>query len=157
MKELVIRLATIKDIEELVRIRIIFLREINDLKGKEEEVQNLKTSLTNYFSDKIPKNEFKAWVVEINGKIVATSGLVIISKPGLGENISGIEGYVLNMYTYPEWRGKNIGSQLLTKIVEYMKTIDSKKISLHAEEDAISLYEKFGFNKVNNEMILRLK
>lgn len=152
-----IRLATINDIEDLVNIRIKFLREINDLKDNEEEELQLKDSLKNYFSQKIPKNEFKAWIAEKNGIIIATSGLTIFRKLGYRDNISGIEGYIANMYTLPEWRNKGIGNQLLTKIIDYMKTTNAKKISLHSEEAAISLYQKYGFKREKNAMKLFLK
>src|SRR5688500_18839971 len=82
-------------------------------------------------------------VAEINNEIIFTA---VIS---VGKNKAISHVGVLGINLKKEWRGKGIGSQLLTKIIDWAK--DSgvlKRVELFvfaSNQPAITLYEKFGF------------
>ena len=63
----------------------------------------------------------------------------------------------MNMYTVKEYRNQGIGAELFKRIVEEAKNLGYKKITLNATEMGRKLYEKFGFEKVNNSMVYYVK
>ncbi len=99
---------------------------------------------------------FLAWFAESNDEIIATSVLSIIEKPPHLWNFTGLEVYIMNMYTKPEWRRKGIGSVLLEKLLEEAKQRGIHQITLHTTPDGKLLYEKFGFKQGHHEMHLSL-
>lgn len=148
------RLATQKDIEALVRLRIDFLEEFQpDACEQKTECQKL---LHEYFTSAIPRSEFVAWLAEDGGKIVGTSGLSFYSIAPSLKNLTGKIAYILNMYTIPSYRGKGIASALFERIVGEAKNRGYKKILLHATESGRPVYQKFGFKSTDNEMALDL-
>jgi GNAT superfamily N-acetyltransferase len=116
----------------------------------------LLTQNQKYFADALPTGDFVAWIAEIDGKIVASSGLVLFRRPPHLENLSGVEAYIMNMYTMPEWRGKGLAKALLEQLICFAKTSNVRRIWLHATEVGRPLYEKFGFKPKSSEMELIL-
>ena len=55
-----------------------------------------------YFNKKLTNGGFSAWIAEVQSKMAAMSGLVFFERSPQGENISGLEAYIMNMYTLPE-------------------------------------------------------
>lgn len=60
----------------------------------------------------------------------------------------------MNMYTNPDYRRMGIAMKTLELLVAEAKEKGIKAISLEATDMGRSLYEKFGFVKMNNEMEL---
>jgi len=150
---MLIRRATLDDLEELVRLRLEFLREVGNLKGGEGTAA-LAEAIRRYLLEKMPREEFMAWVAEVDGRIVGVSGLVFFEKlPAVG-NPSGREAYVMNMYTIPEWRGKGVATALLRAIIEFVKGTEVKRIWLRATEEGRPVYEKAGFSPATSYMEL---
>ena len=61
--------------------------------------------------------------------------------------------YLDDLYVKPEFRGKNIGKELLDKIIETAKQENCKKVKwqvLDWNTDAVRFYERYGA-KVNGE------
>lgn len=152
-----LRKATLNDIDKLIEFRIEFLREIQDpLLNSEMEI--FRKSIKEFFLNKMKCNEFMAWLAEVDDDIIATSGLSFLQKPPHFINITGEYAYIMNMYTKPEWRRKGIGSALLEKLFEEIKSRGIQSIVLHATLGGRPLYEKYGFreNDGDKEMILKL-
>lgn len=79
---------------------------------------------------------------------------VIILKWMYIDNLKGLEAYILNMYTIPQYRGKGLARKLLENCIEECKKIGVKRIWLHASDDGTPLYKKMGFTFKNSEMEL---
>jgi GNAT superfamily N-acetyltransferase len=151
------RQATINDVGTLVNFRIRFLNELGN-HTENEETKILRNSLKRYFSVSIPSNHFVGWLAEYEGKIVGTSGMVVWQMPGrYGGLEEGKLGYILNMYTVPEARGKGICTRLLDELMKEARKLGLKYLHLHASEDGASIYKKAGFTYPKQaEMIMRL-
>lgn len=80
-------------------------------------------------------------VLTDNEKAVATARLLKLTegvfKPG-------------RIAVLKEYRGKNIGAELLTLIIEKAKEMGAKELHIGAQTYAVGFYEKFGF-KTNGE------
>jgi GNAT superfamily N-acetyltransferase len=148
-----IRQANLNDLEVLVELRLALLREAGNLES-DTPTAALAEAIRQYLSKNLPTGKFVAWVAQMNGKIVGTSGVVMFERPPVNGNLSGLEAYVMNIYTVPTWRGKGVATALLEEIISYLKKTDARRIWLHATEDGKRLYEKFGFVSTTQEMEL---
>jgi GNAT superfamily N-acetyltransferase len=156
-EKIIYRPATIHDIPVLVEYRVRFLNELYN-HPEDAETAIVRRSLQDYFTKAIPSKEFIAWVAEYNGKIIATSGMVVWQKPAIYNGVeSGKLGYLLNFYTIPEVRRKGIATRLLNELIEEAKSIGLKYLHLHASKDGVSIYRKAGFIEPDQpELELRL-
>ncbi|MFN8345722.1 MAG: GNAT family N-acetyltransferase [Spirosomataceae bacterium] len=153
---IIFRKATLSDVEDLVRLRIAFLKELQKPETRRLDDAAMAERLRDYFRTTIESEEFVAWVALQKGEIVATSGLCFFHiAPGFTLP-EGKKAYILNIYTLPEWRGKGIGTKIFECILEEAKKRGYQRISLHASEDGRPVYEKFGFRLTGDEMELRL-
>ena len=156
--EMKYRRANVDDIEFLVNYRVRCLNELYN-HPEDDETNNLRKALREYFSEAIPSNDFIAWLAEYNGKIVGTSGMVVWQiPPRYGGIESGKLGYILNFYTVPEARRKGICTRLLNELIKEAKSLGLRYLHLHASEDGINIYRKAGFVKPEQvELELRLE
>ena len=74
-----------------------------------------------YFQESLMMESYLAWLAESQAETVAIGGVLLFYRPPTGDNLSGLDGYVMNMYTLPAWRGRGIASRLMEMIVEEMR------------------------------------
>jgi GNAT superfamily N-acetyltransferase len=134
----------LNDLDQIIELRLKLLREAGYLQSDEPSVELIEATRT-YLRNNLPTDRFIAWVAEIEGRIVGMSGLVFFEKPPTEENLSGLEAYVMNMYTLPEWRGKGIATLLLQEIIRMIKTTKARRIWLRTTPDGQHVYEQNGF------------
>lgn len=91
-------------------------------------------------------DSFIAVIAEYENRAVGFGGMVIQRIPGNFNLIEGMAGYILNMYTIPDFRKNGICSALLNKLIEEGKNLGVKKFFLHASPDGIELYKRYGFS-----------
>lgn len=60
----------------------------------------------------------------------------------------------MNMYTSPDYRRKGIAYHTLELLIKEAKKRNVSYISLEATDMGRPLYERYGFVKMNDEMIL---
>jgi GNAT superfamily N-acetyltransferase len=144
-----------EDIDKLVRMRLEFLQEVQP-KEIWSESEELSANMKQYFSENMASGCFSAWIAVENGETVGTSGLYFYTLPPSYKNKSGKVAYIMNMYTKPEYRGRRIAPTLFGKLIEECKERGCKKISLHATAMGKPVYEKFGFQQAEGEMVLKL-
>lgn len=107
----------------------------------------------------------KIFVAEENGQITGfIQGVIIEHEKGadsfydLTHNPSK-EGWVGLLFVRPEYRGRNIGQNLLNEIKNYFKSkncTSMKLLVLSDNKHAIAVYEKNGFMRHDLEMTLKI-
>jgi GNAT superfamily N-acetyltransferase len=102
-----IRRASLDDVETLVA-----LERASSHLTQDAMVADVRRATRRYFLEALPANAIVVWVAEAQGTIVATSGLIFSQKPPSERNLTGLEAYLLNMYTVPAWRGQGIATRL---------------------------------------------
>jgi len=157
-KEIVYRRATLRDVPTLVDYRVQFLNELHG-HAENDETKVVRDSLQGYFTKAIPSGDFVAWVAELDGKIVATSGMVVWQKPAIYGGVeSGRLGYLLNFYTIPEARRKGIATRLLKELIKEARLLGLRYLHLHASKEGEPIYRKAGFVEPHMpELTLRLE
>ncbi|MDQ0199933.1 GNAT family N-acetyltransferase [Neobacillus ginsengisoli] len=142
-------------IDKIISLRLALLKELDELNSPQDELL-MKTSTREYLQKALSKNEFISYMAEMNGEPVSISGMVLFKRPPYLENLQGIEAYILNMYTVPEYRGKGLAKRLLENCIDESKKSGVKRIWLHASEEGEPLYRKMGFTNKESEMELFL-
>lgn len=148
-----IRQANLDDLDVLVKLRLALLHEAELPK---EEPTLVTTAIRDYLAKSVVTGEFVGFVGESDRLIIGTSGVVFFKRPPHYGNLSGVEAYIMNIYTRPQWRGKGVATALLGETINFIKKTEACRIWLQATEAGKPLYEKFGFTSTNNEMELLL-
>lgn len=140
-----VRRATREDTEALVRLRMALFREL-DAAQTERDGTPLEDATRRYLQDALGTDRFHAWLAQTDaGDAVACSGLVYLDRPPAPGTLTAREGYVLNMYTAPAWRGHGLARALLAALVAHARAHHVHKLFLHASPDGRPLYEAMGF------------
>ncbi|MFD2444212.1 ribosomal protein S18-alanine N-acetyltransferase [Bacillus sp. CGMCC 1.16607] len=91
------------------------------------------------FYNELHNNQFAKYVVlEENEKIIGYCGVWMIVD----------EAHITNIAVLPEYRGRNLGDALLAKVMETVKEMGAKTVTLEVRVSntvAQNLYRKYGF------------
>ena len=117
---------------------------------------DIDAELYRFFTDKLDDGSLVEWMLEENGKVIATAGILFIEFPPSYRNPTGVRGYITNMYTAPEYREKGIASSMLEKLIEEARKRSVFRICLRASEMGKSVYKQFGFEESDRWMELDL-
>jgi GNAT superfamily N-acetyltransferase len=145
------REATQDDIHILADFRLKMFRDMGTIRD-EAQAQGLVEKSTNYFRSVFGTERLLALIAEQEGAPVG-AGILAISpmapKPG---NLSGMEGYIYNLYTLPEWRNKGIGSQIFERLLTMAEHRGVKYQWLLATQDGRNIYARQGFVPITTAM-----
>lgn len=145
-----IRLAHMGDIEEIIGLRLELLGEVgNGIPSMNQEL--VTENIRNYLQNKLG-SDFFCWVAEVDNHIVAISGLNIFEKPPSYKNLTGVEGYIMNIYVDKAHRGKGIATALMKAILSYLEANAIHHVTLLATDEGRKVYEKLGFQSYEGGM-----
>ena len=150
------KMATNEDIDEMVKLRMH--EQYNCHHDWNLVTPELITETKKRLEEWLNKILF-AFLIKKDGKIVATSCLMIQTYlPEIG-NIPGIRGYLCNVYTIDEERRKGHQKYLANKIYEFARENHIVRIDLHAnrEEQVYEMYRNMGYDFVPNNGRLMIK
>jgi GNAT superfamily N-acetyltransferase len=139
-----IRRAVLEDVDELTGLRIELLKEMGNLQ-REGDASTLIEATKRYFTEKIPAGDFISYIAEVDDRIVGISGMVLFERPPVAYNLTGKEGYVLNMYTAPDCRNSGIATLLLGEIISFAKSSSITRLWLHSTSKGMGIYKRFCF------------
>ena len=143
--EPILRIATIDDMEDLVKVRFdYFEAEKRNIAVEKHSV--IKTSLLQYYKKHI-NNDFYTALIDIENQIVSVAFLSISEKPANLSWPTGRIGTILNVLTYPEHRKKGYATKALNFLIEESKRQNLSYLELSASEMGKPLYLKLGFQE----------
>ena len=145
--------ATIEDIDELVRTRIIVLRAANKL-SDDVDMSVVEKESYEYYKRALETGEHIAYLVYDNETFIGAGGVSFYQVMPIYHNPTGKKAYIMNMYTAPEYRRKGIAIHTLDLLVKDIRKQGVSQITLEATEMGRPLYEKYGFVKMEDEMEL---
>lgn len=144
MSQIIFHKAGPNDIQILVEARIDFLSEYWGVQDQ-NIVDKLRAELRLFFEPEIQAKTYVCWFARDENKLVAIGGMKIIQKPGSFRIPDGRCGYIMNMYTAPEFRRRGLAKTILEKLMEEGKAMGIHFFELHATEDGEPLYIQNGF------------
>ncbi|MEK5186753.1 GNAT family N-acetyltransferase [Solibacillus sp. FSL R5-0449] len=136
------RLATTEDMEILIDLRKRLLVEEGQTVSS-----NIDEQLRSFFDKQLNSNQFVQWIIEEEKRAIATGGIQFISFPPSYSNPTGIRGYILNMYTVPESRGRGLAKQLVERLLAEAQERNVHHIFLISSPMGKPLYKKIGFKE----------
>ena len=117
---------------------------------------NIDQELFTFFEKKMSDGSLVEWLLEENEKIVATAAILFMEFPPTFTNPSGVKGYITNMFTHPDYRGKGIASAMLGKLTDEARKRGVKHIWLLSSNPGKPVYGHFGFIQTDKYMELNL-
>jgi GNAT superfamily N-acetyltransferase len=150
-----IRPAVAADIPALVELRLGMFASMGH--SEPAEMERLRKESYEYMTAKLPSGEYMSWVADVNGQAVASGGLVIHSAPPTLHNPGGLEGYVISVFTAPEWRRQGMSRAIMNAILDYLRSKGITKVTLRATEQGRPLYLSLGFTPDDRVMALNIK
>ena len=145
--------ATIADIDELVRTRIIVLRAANKL-SNDVDMSLVEKESYEYYKSALETGEHIAYLVYDNGSFIGAGGASFYQVMPTYHNPTGKKAYIMNMYTASEYRRQGIAFHTLDLLVKDIRKQGVSQITLEATEMGRPLYERYGFVRMEDEMEL---
>ena len=153
--ELIYKIASIEDLEVLVKTRIEVLRAANKLDDS-VDMSEVEAESRVYYEKALADGSHTAILVFDGDKFAGAGGVSYYTVMPTYHNPSGRKAYIMNMYTKPEYRRRGIAFKTLDLLVSDAKNKGIAAISLEATDMGRPLYEKYGFVKMEDEMELPL-
>ncbi|WP_425146649.1 GNAT family N-acetyltransferase [Deinococcus sp.] len=92
---------------------------------------------------------YLGWMVVHTGEVVAGAGLLLMDWPPHFIDPQPIRGYLLNVYTRPDHRGKGLARTLTEAAIAETRRRGIRILTLHASEFGRPVYQKLGFEPTN--------
>lgn len=153
MNNLIYKRATINDIDLLTKTRIIVLRASNML-SDDVDMSVVEENTYNYYKTALQDGSHIAYLVFDGDVFIGAGGVSFFQVMPTYHNNSGKKAYIMNMYTKPDYRRKGVAYKTLDLLVNEAKKIGVSSITLEATEMGKTLYHKYGFIVLENEMEL---
>ena len=149
------RRATADDAELLAKMRLEMRRERETSECLLSEEEFLRCNLE-FFREHLAAGAFISFLAFGGSTAAACSGMSLQVHPPTYANPSGKSGYVTNMFTRPEWRHRGLALMLVDHLVDAAREAGCAALYLNTSPMGRSLYEKYGFHPVENEMVFDL-
>lgn len=146
-------IAAIENINDLVNLRIDFIKEIHP-EFSLERLDQIAVGSRDYITKKYENGSYCGFLGTLSGTIVCFAGLLIYDLPLLQSSNVRKVGHVLNFYTKPEYRKKGIGQGLMEYIINHSRSSGFTRLVLNATTDGYELYKKTGFTDSDKSMVI---
>ena len=140
--------------EDFWRLRKELFLELGEVSA-EMDLSELESATKQYYISHINK-DLLSWGLYRDGKMVSIGSLCLFSRIPYQENLSGAEGYILNIFTTSHFRKCGYASRILDTIIAHSRQHHIKRLWLSSSEQGKSLYDGKGFVQKENEMELFL-
>ena len=135
--------ADMSDVDELVELRLAYLREDNGCLDSDVE-DAIRKGLPDYYRAHLGR-DLTVLVARKRAEIVSCAFLLVVKKPMSPAFINGSTGIVLNVYTRPSQRRMGYAGQLMRALVEEARRLELCVLELKATEAGYPLYVSVGF------------
>lgn len=145
------RQATVQDLQQLIELRIAYLKDdFGRLTAEEEHA--MREQMASYFPAQLGK-DLQIFVAEADGLLVSTVFVITIPKPAGPMFPCGKTGLVLNVYTRPEFRRQGHAAALMRAAIADARTQHVAYLELKATEDGLPLYRYLGFQEEKSKYV----
>lgn len=151
--DLTYKKATLADLDLLLETRISILRVANNL-SDDVNMDTVKIESRRYYEKALEDGSHVAYLVFDGNRFVGAGGVSFFQVMPTYHNPTGKKAYIMNIYTDPNYRRKGIASRTLDLLVNECRSAGVNMITLESTDMGRSLYEKYGFTKMDNEMEL---
>lgn len=150
-----IRPASTEDCELIAFHRKAMFEDMGEAQPQYSE--QARREFAAWLQPRIASGEYTGLLACEGERVLAGLGIWWIEwPPGPGAVQDGItlRAYIMNVYTFPEYRGRGLASSLMRAALDACRQRGVRRITLHASDQGRPIYEGFGFS-ATNEMKLR--
>jgi len=97
-----------------------------------------------------------AWLAIAGAEPIGSVALLIFPRLPSPASFARREGYLLNVYTDPRWRGLGVATALVATAVARARALGLARVRLHATAQGRPVYTAAGFTARDDEMELKL-
>ena len=153
-----VRKAGAHELDSLMEWRMRVLREVFP-PGEGEDRSMMEANNKAYYRRHLLDNTHTACfaVDEDSDRIIGCGGVCYQDEMPSPDNPGGKNGYLMNIYTLPEYRGEGIGRKIVEFLICDAKDRGTEKIYLESSDAAKKLYHKLGFSDMQDYMKLSEK
>jgi ribosomal protein S18 acetylase RimI-like enzyme len=156
MDELHFKKAEKKDAAVLAGYRFKMFDEIYKDNRLASEKERFINKCEHYYLDRInEKNHYS--IIALAGKNAAGCGTIILEeRPPSLMHKSNLSAYILNIYVDKYYRGRGIARKIMEHLHEYARSMEVRKIGLHASQFGRGLYKKMGYRAKESYLEMEL-
>ena len=114
--KITIRETNIEDLDLLVKMRIDFIVDLKPC-DNENKIEEIRIITREYLKDLILMNEYIGFIGKRGNEPICCAGLLIYRLPPLIDATDRVQGHVLNVYTYPEYRQMGYGKKMMEFVI----------------------------------------
>ena len=112
---------------------------------------------TEWLRERLANGRYLGWfAVAPGGRVAAGAGLWLQDWPPTWFDQQPYRGYILNVYTEPDYRRRGLARRLVQTINDWCAEQGIVTVTLHASKQGRSIYESLGY-RPTNEMRLFVK
>ena len=143
-----------KFVNEFWRLRLQLFEELGEV-NSHTNIFELEAATKEYYTSHINK-DLISWGIFDKDAVVASGALCLFERIPYHENVTGKEGYILNVYTRPDYRKNGYAGLLVNEMIKYASQNGIRRLWLTSSEKGKRLYMQAGFVERDNEMELFL-
>lgn len=145
------RLATMKDIEQLVKMRWDFSLEYDKTISPDSH-EDFKHACTQFLHEAIEGPAWKVWVAELQRRVVSHMFVQTIHKVPRPNEKFHAYGYLTNVYTLPHYRRQGIGTALYAAVDRWAKEAELEFLIVWPSDNSVEFYKRIGFSASEEAM-----
>jgi ribosomal protein S18 acetylase RimI-like enzyme len=139
-----IRRASSADVDIVRDLRIAFLADVRGVSPSSFPA-DFQAETTDFLRRVQRGGLLHSWLARVESADVGVVSMLVNEVPPRPEERRTREGYILNMYVEPMWRGRGIGRILLDACLASAQELGLRRFVLHSTDDARAMYETSGF------------
>ncbi len=152
MNDPILRQADVSDAPTLARHRTAMFVEMGRLDPCDFDL--MARGNESYLLDAMPRGEFVAFVLEIEGVPVGSGGVqlrTLLPRPSTGRVplTTSPQGIIMGIYTETTYRRKGAAESIMRAIMAWAEAQQIPSLVLHASDAGRPLYEKLGFRQTS--------
>lgn len=151
-----IRQAGESDLDTVVQLRLEFLAAHRDV-HPESFSSEFTAGTRAFIFRKHEAGSLRSWVAEATGRTVGVVSMLLLDLAPRPEDVSGREGYIINMYVDPYHRRQRIGRALLEECLSAAEKLELRRLLLYASDEGRPMYATAGFSANQDWMELPLR
>ena len=155
-----LREASLSDIRTLGRHHRKMFQEIWKNRGTiltPERSEAVEKAYAEKIKKELPNGLCKVWVIEEEGKIIASGAITIVSLVPTPIDLGSHAVWLHSMYTEKKHRGEQHAQRIIKKALHYCKKKGFKRVLLNASDSGRPIYEKLGFQPSPDTMRFLIK
>jgi len=151
-----VRRATATDAATLGSLRELMFRELG--RHPDPSAPAFHERATAAFADGFRHGTCEAWLAESSdNRAIGSVAMLFYPRLPSPESPATREGYLLNVYTTSDWRGRGVAAALVQASIDRARELGLGRIRLHATSAGQHVYAKAGFLARLDEMELILR